>query len=135
MKSSKRISKKEAKVLEQEFVTTRTPILNESLKRKKLITDEDVREVWFDLEDIKEYIAYVEAAAAKKGINNGLGLRVYLGAYPNEKQYHNPGKTTVFFMPTKKGNSLLKSGEEENENIEDVDGLNLGYGRIPPYGI
>jgi len=135
MKSGKRITLKEAKTLEQEYVTTRSAVLNESLKRRGLIESEDVREVWFDLEDVKEYIAYVEAEAAKKGIKDGLGLRVYLGAYPNEKQYHNPGKTTVFFMPTQKSTSMVKSGEGEDENMDDVDGFNFGHGRIPPYGI
>ncbi len=137
MSGGKRISLKEAKVLEQEYVKTRANSLNKTLKSKGVIENEDVRDVWFDLNAVKEYIAYVEAEAAKKGIKNGLGLRVYLGAYPNDQKHLNAGESTVFFIPTQQVASQTKNGDNiDNENMEDVDGFNWGQnGGYPPRGI
>lgn len=100
----------------------------------------DNREVWFDLENLKEYICYVEEESEKKGYKD-LGLRVYLGAIPDEKDVPH---TTVLFWPTHRnktntesGNRAANSDEEENdsnknENSDGIDGLNYGTSGRPP---
>ena len=122
------ISYKEAKGLQQEFLTTRANTLNKALNFKQKIKGQDVRDVTFDLQEMKQYIAYVEAEAKKKGLN-GLGLRVYFGAYPkNDTKTKSPGYSTVFFMPTHQS----KSSKGQDEIIEGVDGLNRATNGIPP---
>jgi len=129
MGNGKRISIKDARILEQEYVKTRANSLNTILKKKGLIESEDVRDVWFDLEALKDYIAYVEQTAAKKGITKNLGLRVYFGAYPDKQEYEDKrGKATVVFLPTH------SSYGSENENFSDLDGFNWGGGGWPPNG-
>ena len=129
-KPKQAISYDQAKNLQQEYIRTRVePALKAALS-SGIERKEDVRDVTFDLEAVKQYIAYVEKEAAKKGVKNGLGLRVYLGAYENSE-------VTMFFMPTKKKEPIKGANnffyfEPDDEIIEDVDGLNLGHGGNPP---
>lgn len=131
------ISYKQAKVLEQEYVKTRAIPLNKILNEEGVIKGEDVRDVWFDLEVMKQYINYVEAQSKTKGYK-GLGLRVYYGAYPKNAEAHDPGYATVFFIPTyraKKGMipvSNFVQQDSTNFNNKDLEGLNFGSNGHPP---
>jgi len=127
------ITFEKAKVLENTFQGTRTPILTEGLGF------EDTRDFWFPLETIEQYLKFVKAEGKRLEKSN-LGIRVYLGAYPKEPGYSDPGFTTVFFVPT----SEQKSSPNmqgfvpillENENIEEIDALNFGHGGKPPKDI
>jgi len=139
--------------LQRNYIETRAKFLNAYLdsinyfdnnQNKGLAGDgkvndtiQDVRDVTFDLKTLKKYIAYVERKAKKDGLK-GLGLRVYLGAYTkNDTLVKDPGFATVFFMPThqpeprsSKANNFFYWNEDEV--IEDADGLNLGHGGNPP---
>jgi len=143
-KPKQTISYEKAKALQQEYIKTRAKFLNEHLRGKGILKkaeeEEDVRDVWFDLKVLKQYIAYVEAEAKKKGHKN-LGIRVVLGAYPNQLKHHDPGAATVFFMPTSRGDtnpkkasllSIINFDGTDDEYMEDVDGLNFGMGGKPP---
>ena len=133
-KPAQAISMKKAKTLQQEYISTRANLLNNLLQAKGTIQGEDVRDVWYDLEVIEQYIAYVKAEAKKKGYEN-LGLRVHLGAYPNEEGYHNPGNTTFFFVPTYQNTSASKNlvyKNSDNITAEGIDALNYGQGGNPP---
>lgn len=136
-KPEQAISMKKAKTLQQEYITTRANLLNNLLQAKGTIQGEDVRDVWYDLEVIEQYIAYVKAEAKKKGYEN-LGLRVHLGAYPNQEGYQDPGNTTFFFVPTYKNSSASKNlalRNSENITAEGIDALNYGHGNNPPKDI
>lgn len=127
-----------ANILEETYKEKRWNIINEN------IGYQDTREFVFELNRLKQYIAYVEAEATAMGYS-GLGLRVYLGAYPegfvgvdNERI-----ETTVFFIPTAKNgpnelgtkstnNRLQDDGENNDENINGIDGLNYASGGMPP---
>lgn len=132
------ISYETAKTLQHSFIQTRAKLLNKILNQNGTITGEAIRDVTFDFKRVKEYIAYVEQEAKKKGIApETLGLRVYLGAYPKEKSnYPNPGRGTVFFMPTRlkitnpNANNFFPFYQDDV--IEDIDGLNIGAGGMPP---
>ncbi|KJD33088.1 hypothetical protein PK35_08990 [Tamlana nanhaiensis] len=129
---SQSISYEYANELEEEFKTTRAEILNKNLGF------EDSREFLFSLDSLKRYIAYFEREAQKKGYNN-LGLRVYLGAYPESKKFPDPGRATVFFVPT--GNKIRSQGSVAptvfpmvlaSENISDIPSYNYGQAGRPP---
>lgn len=128
-----------ANELEELFKTSRSTIINNHLGYQ------DSREVWFSIDRLKKYIAYVESQAKKKNYDN-LGLRIYFGTYPE----NNEGKTfsTVFLVPTCKNktpksiigttrSSFVTSSNDlpdssENENIYDIEALNFGGLGHPP---
>ena len=134
VKPAQAISYEKARVLQKEYIETRANVLNKALQSRGVIQGEDVRDVWYDLEVLEQYIAYVKAEAQKKGYKN-LGLRVHLGAYPNQENYHSPGNTTFFFVPThnmgtENKNLILKNSD--NITAEGIDALNYGHGGNPP---
>lgn len=104
-------------------------------KRHQLISDSilkkpDNRSAWFTLEDLRGYLDFAENEA--KGLGYRMnGVRVYLGAYPNN------GYTTVFFIPT--GHKIKSQGSmgmvtygDDNGDIEESTGLNAGQNGYPP---
>lgn len=140
------ISFAKAKSLQQEYIKTRASFLNEILINNGTLGsgEQDVRDVSFDLVTLKNYIAYVEKEAQKKGISpSDLGLRIYLGAYSKDYTAEgfdqaNRGKSTFFFLPINKlkskpvgSKSALKSSLPGDE-LEGVDGLNYGLSGRPP---
>jgi hypothetical protein len=148
------ITKERAIQLQKEYINTRANAINkhlytinhfrekiEPLKNNDQLI-EDVRDVTFDIETLKQYIAYVEKEGAKKGYKD-LSLRVYFGAYPkNDKdsRIKTPGYSTVFFMPTHKpqhNESAARSFyfNAKDQIIDGVDGLNFGNGTPPPHNI
>ncbi|WP_052823407.1 hypothetical protein [Neotamlana sedimentorum] len=129
---SQAISYKEANVLEEEFKTTRAKFLNEHLGF------EDSREFLFSLDSLKQYIAFFEREAKKQGYTD-LGIRIYYGAYPESKNYPDPGRATVFLVPT--GNKVKSQGSAlpfamptriVDDNIESIPGYNYGHAGKPP---
>ena len=123
------ITKDDANRLEETHKQTRATILNDTLGY------EDTREFWFSLDSVKKYITYVEQEAARMG-KTDLGLRIYLGAYPSEGNYPDPGYSTVFIVPTAKYTNTLKRGffpmEDTQENIDSINALNYSQGGKPP---
>lgn len=121
-----------AKGLEQEFKNTRGAIINKYLNLK----DEDPREFWFDLKELKKYIKYVEQEAKVLGYKD-LGIRIYNGAYPNDEAYPDPGYSTVFLVPTgnrraSKASFLPLTTVVINDNIQEIPGYNYGQAGRPP---
>ncbi len=126
------ITPEEAKKLNQEFIKTRSKDLNKIVKEESgNPKKKDALSSWFSLEEIKNYLAYLESKAP-----DANGIRVYFGAYgkkPIETEKSNT--STVFFVPTR-----LKSGYSQNDDdavgvntdISDVDALNRGNQGDPP---
>lgn len=112
---------------------------NMSREKKNDSLIEDTRDVTFSIDDLKQYIAYVEKIANKKGLK-GLGLRFYFGAYPKNDPTPNikyPGYTTLFFMPTHQVESDSNSANKffyfaEDQLMENVNPGNLGHAGSPP---
>ncbi len=128
----KKITPQKAKELNQNFIKTRSNVIDKAIGKKDAISS------WFSLTDLKEYIAYVENEGKAKGITVN-GLRVYFGSY--SKNNKNPVKnnlSTVFFCPTKaKKGAMQKDGITEADggsDIEDIDALNFGGQGDPPNG-
>lgn len=125
------IDYKYANSLEEEFKNTRGALIN------KYLEIEDSREFWFELEKLKEYIAYVEQEAETLGYDN-LGIRIYNGAYPKDKKYPQPGYSTVFLVPT--GNKTTSKASflpisttlVNDDNIQEISAYNYGHAGRPP---
>ncbi|PKP28738.1 MAG: hypothetical protein CVU01_03535 [Bacteroidetes bacterium HGW-Bacteroidetes-18] len=124
----KKITPDEATALNQNFIKTRAKAIDAAIGKKDAIS------TWFSLDDLKEYIAYVESEGKSKGITVN-GLRVYFGAYA--KNSNNPNKSnlsTVFFVPTESNKNPF--GNEElvasSSDITKIDALNEGQTGYPP---
>ena len=123
----------EAKKLNKKFIDSRSPELNKIVERETgKPNKKDAISSWFSLEELKNYIAYVESKS-----NNVNGLRVYFGAYGKKSDTKKSNMSTVFFVPTEpKVGSLQKDGiasEAASSDITDIDGLNLGQQGEPPF--
>ena len=131
------ITPSEAKELNQQFIKTRSKELDKIIEKlDNKPNKKDSLSTWFSLEELKEYIAYVESEGKAKGITVN-GLRIYFGAYSkNDKNPKKNNLSTVFFTPTqaKKG-SIQKEGimaVSSSSDIESIDALNLGQQGDPP---
>lgn len=75
-------------------------IINPTLK--KVYNDgefEDTVFAWFSLDEMRNYINYIDAIQKENPKENVTGIRVYLGRYnQNSKKYKN--QQNVFFVPT-----------------------------------
>jgi hypothetical protein len=124
------ITPKEAQELNQQFIKTRSNELDAIVQ--KLDADpkkKDALSSWFSIEELKNYIAYVESKAP-----DANGLRVYFGAY-GKKATEKSNTSTVFFVPTRPAlGSSQKNNLDggDNSDIGDLDGLNVGTLGDPP---
>jgi len=127
------ISPVEAKELNQQFIKTRSKDLNKIVKKESGdLKKEDAISCWFSIEELKNYISYVENEAPEAN-----GLRVYFGAYSNkDKKQDKKDLSTVFFVPTKaKQSSLQKVGISTigaSADIASLNALNGGELGDPP---
>ncbi|NER13921.1 hypothetical protein GWK08_10750 [Leptobacterium flavescens] len=133
-KPKKLITKDEAIALEDYWLKTRGKAIEGACGYQ------DCREYWYSLNDLQDYIDYVKKKAKKKGYKTkDLGLRIYLGTYPPTKDKHD-GLSTVFLAPTVKKSQPPKSqgkdgstdGDDDQENIYDIEPLNKGGNGWPP---
>jgi hypothetical protein len=133
----KLITSEEAKELNQNFIKTRSKELDkiveiETGKPKK----KDAISTWFSLDELKEYIAFVEAEGKLKNITVD-GIRIYFGAYSkNDKKADKKALATVFLVPTQpKVGSLQKDGlaaVAQSSDVESMGGMNQGQTGYPP---
>jgi len=127
------ISPTKAKELNQQFIKTRSKDLNKIVKKESGdLKKEDAISCWFSLEELKNYITYVENEAPE--VN---GLRVYFGAYSNtDKKQNKKDLSTVFFVPTKPKVEVSQNDKiaavSESSDIDDIDALNDGTMGNPP---
>ena len=122
-----------AKELNQQFIKTRSKELNKIVKKESGdLKKEDAISCWFSLEELKNYIAYVENEAPEAN-----GLRVYFGAYSNtDKKQNKKDLSTVFFVPTKPKVEVSQNDKiaavAGSSDIDDIDALNDGIAGDPP---
>lgn len=127
----KKITPEEATALNQNFVKTRAKAIDVAIGKKDAIS------CWFSIEELKEYINFVEQEGKSKGIAVN-GLRIYFGAYA--KNENNPNKSnlsTVFFIPTQSKNGALENEfmAAPSSDITEIDGLNDGQYGNPPSAV
>ncbi|PCH77777.1 MAG: hypothetical protein COB98_02525 [Flavobacteriaceae bacterium] len=126
------ISPSQARVLNKEFIKTRSKEMNKIVK--KLTNDkkeQDVYSTWFSIEELENFIAYTKEKATEKG-KKLTGLNVFLGAYGTDiKHSKKSDLSTVFFAPTTEINKL-EGMELSTESDTELDGLNSGTIGWPP---
>ncbi|WP_452222750.1 hypothetical protein [Lacinutrix chionoecetis] len=96
--------------------------LKQQLAASNIPVGAENREVWFDLENLENYINYVKTESLELGYEN-LGLRVYFAAKETDSI-----STTVFFTPTYKEGTR---GAEDNKNTPGLKRLNYGNSGDP----
>ena len=126
------ISPEEAKVLDRDY-NPRYRLISDSIVTRK---GGDNRSSWYALDELKKYLSYAESQAIDFGYTMN-GVRIYLGAYPNEGD--EPGYTTMFFVPTgiknKSRGALFNhsfQGGLGSPDIPEGDVLNQGGAGRPP---
>ncbi|PPK94820.1 hypothetical protein LY01_01573 [Nonlabens xylanidelens] len=128
-----KISNKEANRLEENYKKLLYNGSRDSLIDANGEVYKDTREVWFDIEELKNYIAYIEQHGKDNNYDQ-LGIRVYLGT----KEPIKDGKavTTLFFYGTGHANGLTSQRSTTQSaldtNIPGIDGLNKGTSGMPP---
>ncbi len=133
----KLITSEEAKELNQNFIKTRSKELDKIVERETgKPKEKDAISTWFSLDELKEYIAFVEAEGKLKNITVN-GLRIYFGAYSkNDKKADKKALSTVFLVPTQENvGSLGKDGvaaASVSSDIESMGGMNGGDVGNPP---
>ncbi|UMB53020.1 hypothetical protein MKD41_11825 [Lutibacter sp. A64] len=122
------ISPKQAKELNQQFIKTRSGELNKIVQKlDNNPTEKDALSTWFSIEEIKNYINYVESK--NKNVN---GLRVYFGSYSNaQNKSKQKNLSTVFIVPTQSKNDDADF-DEGGSDITNIDALNNGTLGNPP---
>ena len=127
------ITPEKANELEETYKANQFTILNEYLNVNGDVA-EDNREVWFELDEIKNYINYVEENAKNiESIDESgtLGLRIYFGAKQmalKRDKRDNIIRSTLFFVPTYREG--LRAAES-NKNINGINPLNYGSSGDP----
>jgi hypothetical protein len=127
------ITPEQANTLEETYKANQFAILNEYLNVNGDVA-EDNREVWFELDEIKNYIHYVEEKSKTiETIDESgtLGLRIYFGAKQmslKRDKRDNIIRSTLFFVPTYREG--LRAAES-NKNITGIKPLNYGNSGDP----
>ena len=103
----------------------------------RLINTQDNRSTWYSLEELKEYIAYIEMQGREKGYNVE-GIRFYIGSYPeNDRASGESNSTTVFLAPTGTKATAQKamaiSQNTSSPDITEIEPLNFGGTGWPPH--
>ncbi|MDO6492331.1 MAG: hypothetical protein ACSHW4_15405 [Cellulophaga sp.] len=94
------ISTKKAQTLFDSYSKRRAPLIQEYEDKLDPSTTFDVaRYGYYDLETLKNYIAFIEQEAKKADVKIST-LRFYLANYPDSKEYKHPKQNTFFIAPT-----------------------------------
>jgi hypothetical protein len=118
------ITPEKAKELNDAF-NTRCALVSKDITKRP-----DNRSSWWSLEDIRHYLDYAENQARELG-HEMNGIRIYCGAYPNEKG--KAGYSTSFIVPTAKIIDGKDVALKTNSDIAEANPLNEGGHGWPPY--
>ena len=123
------ITPNEARVLDRAF-DSRHKLISDSITKRS-----DNRSSGWSLVDLRNYLNFAEQEADGLGYVM-QGVRVYLGAYPDNGD--EVGYTTMFFVPTgmpkKSEGNMLNFSLQSGENIPGGSGFNEGSEGDPPGG-
>lgn len=136
------ITTSQAENLQHNFLEKKEQIINGSNEYNN-----DVRDFWFSVDRLEDYICYAKNEAKKQG-KSVSGFRIYLGAQPLASQVPTGapvGLNTVFIVPTEHAmlpNKTLmntttssfnpKGDTKDNTNITTIDPLDFAGGGNPP---
>ncbi len=119
------ITSAEANAYEEAY-KTKYENLPEIIAVNNGVMPEDVRDIWFDLKVMQDYLNFVKEETETQGLENP-GIRVYFGA----KKIEGEMKNTVFFTPTYR-EGVRDPEPSENINNYNVKSYNYGNAGMPP---
>jgi hypothetical protein len=131
LEPSQLISIEKAKELHENFNATRSHL------HKKAMGKEDANALWYSLETLENYIAYIKTEGEKKGYDVD-GIRFYFGVYSDSENADKAGHTTMFLSPTgntKKTNVTSKTVASDatiSRDITELQPMNFGTMGNPP---
>ena len=118
------ITNAEADALEENY-KNKYQNLPEIIASNNGVMPQDVRDIWFDLETLQNYLNFVKEESDNLEYENP-GIRVYFGAKKTDGKL----KNTVFFTPTNR--ETTRQGDDENNNSYKIKSLNYGNAGMPP---
>ena len=139
--SKHQLNIKDAEKMEMLYLENQYRIINSAMSINQTQNFKDHREYWFALEELKNYISYIEHKADSLNYDRqGLGIRIYNAAKLDDDKSI---KSTVFLIGThlksspeasKAGflNALNTSQNGSNENIKSISAFNYGNSGMPP---
>ena len=85
-----------------QYETHQQKVLEPYVNKKFGYNEGDTQSNWFSIEELKQYIAYVERLSKEKEIEL-TGIRIFSAAYPNNDQGDDyKGRQSLIFTPTAK---------------------------------
>ena len=108
--------------LNQNYINSRSNII------KAGIGYDDANAVWYSIEELQNYIDYVQSEATAMGYVAD-GIRFYLGVYPDDPIYGDNAKmTNIFLCPT----GYEEGGTSGKLDIAEIKPMNMGVLGSPP---
>ena len=89
MEPTQLISLEKARELNKNYNDTRAALHQQKLGK------EDANAVWYSLQELENYIAYIKKQGVEKGYDVD-GIRLYMGVYPSTDEASKAGYTTLF---------------------------------------
>src|SRR5690606_26328959 len=117
------ITVEQAKVLNDNWTLHRKPAVDSAARKQGRLQDD--RSVYWDLEDIENYLGYAKNYSDSLGYTM-TGIRVYLGEYGENAGQTKKNLTTMFIVPTGK-----KSKSQASAVPLDFEGDGGGL-TVPP---
>jgi hypothetical protein len=132
------ISIEKAKELSNNFtqeVTLQRNSLQRSSFQGKPAVNNDANAVWYSIETLENYIAYIKQEAENKGYDLD-GIRFYFGKYSNSEKDGKAGHTTLFLTPTGQRREAFAKGIQNvnkiSNDITEISAMNYGGLGNPP---
>ena len=124
------ISNEKAKELNQNFIAAKTN------SKKNLSDKEDANALWYSLQTLENYIAYIKTEGNTKGYDVD-GIRFYFGVYSDTETKDKAGYTTLFLSPTgklKTKNLISRTidSSTDSKDIIELQPMNFGGMGNPP---
>ncbi|OYX23313.1 MAG: hypothetical protein B7Z06_10385 [Flavobacteriales bacterium 32-35-8] len=115
------ITVEQAKILNDNWTLHRKPAVDSAARKQGRLQDD--RSVYWDLEDIENYLGYAKNYSDSLGYTM-TGIRVYLGEYGENAGQTKKNLTTMFIVPT--GHKAKSEANALNINYQGgKDGLTV----------
>jgi len=130
MEPKQLISLEKARELNENYNETRARLHQEKMGK------EDANAVWYSLEELENYIAYIKKLGTEKGYVVD-GIRLYMGVYSDAEEHSKAGYSTIFLSPTGQrstGENQQKkaANKEGSSDILEINAMNFGSMGNPP---
>lgn len=130
IKPTQLISAEMASDLEKNYKKYRSTLIDSTYNM------EDANAIWYSIDELENYIAYVRTQTKEKGVTMD-GIRFYMGVYPSSNK-EKAGMTTIFMVPTQAANDINTGGmnysfQGDSRDITGIEYLNYGTSGLPPY--